>query len=143
MGVYCHLPELLKAAGVNLDEHDSRHSSPRVQGKVLKVQLKLTNMDEHDFWTWPIGRKPKYVIEVSSSRGSDADMYRTYHDQRDADTSSRLRTDHYGITLVTSCTSSWAEFSISGLLSTLVIAAGGRRVADWRGLGSCRGYLLS
>ena len=124
MGVYCHLPELLKAAGVNLDQQDSRHSSARVQGIVLKVQLKLTNMDVHDFWTWPIGRKAKYVIKVSSSRGSDADMYRSYHARHDSDTSSRLRTDHYGITLITSSESSWAEFSISALVSTLVIAAG-------------------
>ena len=130
MGVYCHLTELLYAAGVKLEatyDHDATYGwrcSACVSGIVLKVQLKLTNMDVHDFWTWPIGRKPKYVIEVSTSRGSDAEMYRTYHDQHDSDDSVRLRTDHYGIHVVTSSTTCWAEFSISGLISTLVIAAG-------------------
>jgi len=117
MGVYCHLSELLRAADVDLDTRGNR-----MKGATLKVHLRLTNADVQDFWSWPIGRKPKYIIEVSPQWGSKALMYQTYlyGQSRNA----RSRTDHYGIRLIMSPDSSWAEFCMLGLVSTLVIAAG-------------------
>jgi len=122
-GMYCHLPELLMAAGVDLDAQDMRE-----YGMTLDVRLSLTNADVHDFWSWPIGRKSKYVIEASASWGSNAAMYAKYRYHESGN--SRTRTDHYGINLIMSPESSWAEFSISGLVATLVIAAGVLKYAN-------------
>lgn len=124
----CHLPELLMAAGVDLDEQE-KGPSPRVQGLRLDVQVKLTNWDIGDFWTWPIGLKPKLVIEAKNlGKGfADAPMYTRYEE---VSSTVRRRMDHYGINLSIAASASWKNFSLLDLVGVLVVAIGALKYAN-------------
>ena len=127
--LFCHLTELLRAAGVDLDAQSDKSPSMRTMGMTLSVQFKLTNWDISDFWSWPIGLKPKYIIEVVNAGRSSSSLYRMY-ERLEHNETFRGRFDHKGITLLVTTTTSWANFSPSNLISTLVIAAGFLKYAN-------------
>ena len=50
-----------------MDKNANSKPSRRLKGVTLNVEFKLTNWDVSDFWTWPFGTKPKYIVNVKAS----------------------------------------------------------------------------
>eukprot|EP00416_Gambierdiscus_australes_P014651 CAMPEP_0171071196 /NCGR_PEP_ID=MMETSP0766_2-20121228/10186_1 /TAXON_ID=439317 /ORGANISM="Gambierdiscus australes, Strain CAWD 149" /LENGTH=525 /DNA_ID=CAMNT_0011527727 /DNA_START=134 /DNA_END=1709 /DNA_ORIENTATION=- len=127
--LYCHMSELLRAAGIALDDQSENSTSHRISGVTLEVKLKVENWQATDFWRSPIALKPRFVIEVlCKGSGNSAIMYSTFHEGPTH--SERSRVDHYGITLSLSPITSWAEFSALKLAGVLVVAMGAVRYAN-------------
>jgi hypothetical protein len=119
--VRCHMSTLLAAAGVDLDKEVKKGETPRVAGFTLDVNVHLTNWDSGDFWSFPYGLKPKYIIEVKRrdlvNKLWIRQSYQYYHG------GSRERTDHYGIRLLFGTTVTWGCVDLLTLGASAVIAA--------------------
>lgn len=62
---YFTLGVLMEAAGVSMND-ESVIGSVRQFGTQLDLNIHFTNVD--DFWSWPIGFKPRYTVQVERAR---------------------------------------------------------------------------
>lgn len=119
--VRCHVSTLLEAAGINHIDKLIDGKSPRNFGVSLQVHVEVTNMDGHDFWSFPWGSKPKYVISVTSpGHTNPLPIRQSRHDHGKPNI--RERVDHFGIALNFQSSSRWGHFDPLVALASFVVA---------------------
>lgn len=118
LGDYYSVVTLLKAANVTLTEQ------LRISGTLITINIFMTNID--DFWKWPIGFKPKYIVTPRLAKYSDSGVPppeyfdRMVFDVASSNTATRTQRV-VGIRFTTEVTTHMGTIDIVGALSHLAV----------------------
>jgi hypothetical protein len=127
-GDYISIGVLLEAAGISLDEPSAAEENRslkrtlRHDGVIVQLGVAFTNMDPHDFWTFPIGASCKYTLYPNRAVYSGQDDSLNTRVTYSADGTHRVKTTSRGITLALDSDGTLGIMSFAHILTTIVVS---------------------